>query len=184
MSPELKSPGSGRPVAVAVAVAVTRLVGRLLEMDTHLAGVTISGGVPLKQPAALAKLLSGLACVRPEWSVILYTGYLTSEVEKDPARARVLRRVDVLIAGPFDAAESQRHPLAGSGNQQVIALTERGQKMLEELPSAAFPMVDLGLGPRGTAMLIGVAQDTTRRDIVNALAEKVGAYPSASDAGA
>lgn len=169
MSPELQPPESGR------LVAVERLAGRLLDIDAPLAGVTISGGEPLDQPAALTELLSGLACARPEWSVILYTGYVMSEIEEDPERAHVLRMADALIAGPFDAASPQRHPLAGSGNQQVMALTERGQKMLEELPTSSFPLVDLGLGPRGAAMLIGVTQDATRRDIVNALAEKSGA---------
>ncbi len=164
MSPDLQSNNSGRHIDV------DQLARRLTDIDIPLHGVTISGGEPLDQPLALSRLLTILAGRRPQWNVLVYTGYTLSKLKKAPERLGALEQVDVLIDGAYLENVAQCHPLAGSGNQRVLPLTKRGAKMLEDLESATPPRFDLGLGPEGAGRLIGVAEEKVRLDVLSALA--------------
>jgi anaerobic ribonucleoside-triphosphate reductase activating protein len=117
------SPGS-HDAASGSPVPVEDLLRRLEEAQSRIDGVTLSGGEPLEQPAALLELLHGLRA-RTRLSVVLSTGYELAEVEAQPLGPRILARVDVVIAGRFVRALAVENPLIGSSNRRVYLLSER-----------------------------------------------------------
>lgn len=101
-------------------------VERVAEQVEGSAGVTILGGEPIDQPAAVTALA---AAVRVRGlGVIVFSGYLRDEVER--RAPNLLRCVDVLVDGPFDPAQPE-HGAArprrwiGSRNQRIHFLTDR-----------------------------------------------------------
>jgi anaerobic ribonucleoside-triphosphate reductase activating protein len=98
-----------------------------LESLPALDGLTISGGEPLDQHRALVELLFQVRAARPaDFDILCYTGRSVKE-----AHARcpeVFDLVDALVVGPFDIDRPSEHPLMGSANQELLALTELGQR--------------------------------------------------------
>ena len=84
-------------------------------------GVTLTGGEPMMQAAALCEVAE--AAREKGLSVWCYTGY-TLEVlarENNPDRMRLLGLVDVLVDGPYIAHERSLDLLyCGSKNQRLI----------------------------------------------------------------
>ncbi|MFE5118569.1 4Fe-4S single cluster domain-containing protein [Streptomyces sp. NPDC056669] len=107
-------------------------------------GLTVSGGEPLDQPAALEALLAGAVRAREEATapggpaagreidILLYTGYEQEEVERDAARSAAVRHADVLVTGRFRAAESTALVWRGSANQRMWPRTARGWARYQE----------------------------------------------------
>lgn len=92
-----------------------------------LDGVTISGGEPFQQREALAALVREIreieARIGAEWDVMLYTGYAFEAVSGE---FEILDRVDLVVAGPYDAALPME-ALRGSSNQTLHRLSERAR---------------------------------------------------------
>jgi len=90
-------------------------------------GVTISGGEPLDQAGALQTFLIALQHQRPNWTIIVFTGYTVQQVVDDPDMNKLVSSglIDVLIDGPFIEALNENIGLRGSSNQRVIYLSER-----------------------------------------------------------
>ena len=88
-------------------------------------GVTISGGEPFDQPAALHELLKQLRA-RSDGDILVYSGYthrkLLAEFQD------IISSIDVLITEPFDANAPQTLNLRGSDNQRVFLLTELARR--------------------------------------------------------
>lgn len=148
---ELQDPGSGR------AVPVSRVRSRVLEIARGLDGITLTGGEPFEQAAALRQLLDGLAAARPEWNVLVYSGYPLSRLRRRGTAARsLLAHSDILVAGPYLASHPPTHPLAGSGNQSVHYLSERGRDLRGRCERLPMGQVNLASGRRGDNLLIGV----------------------------
>ncbi|HUW62682.1 MAG TPA: 4Fe-4S single cluster domain-containing protein [Candidatus Bathyarchaeia archaeon] len=150
ISPEMLDPASGRPVPVDV------LERRLLRLEESLAGVTISGGEPFDQAEELADLLERVRAKRPNWSVIIYSGYALATLRRKPLARRLLELADVLIDGPYRRGKPQSHPLAGSGNQRIRLISARGRAMRPELEACPPQPANFGLGPGLVNMIIGV----------------------------
>lgn len=79
----------------------TEEIKRRLAIDSHLTGLTLSGGEPFLQPEAaydLAKFAHSLGL-----SVWCYTGYHMNDILKsgDADQLRLLREIDVLVDGPY-----------------------------------------------------------------------------------
>ena len=90
-------------------------------------GITITGGEPSEQPAALAALLQGLSEILPaEADVLLYSGRTFGELTALVNQLAGL--VDALISEPFVEFENQTRPLMGSDNQQLHLLTPLGKR--------------------------------------------------------
>jgi anaerobic ribonucleoside-triphosphate reductase activating protein len=85
-------------------------------------GVTFSGGEPFFQAGPLAIL--GEQLRHAGLSIVTYSGYTCGQLAsgRDPAWPALLAVTDLLVAGPYIADLACPHPLAGSGNQQVIPL--------------------------------------------------------------
>lgn len=106
--------------------------GRSIDVDALAtevegsAGVTILGGEPLDQAAAVTALARAVRA--RGLTVIVFSGYPRAEVEhRAPG---LLRAVDVLVDGPFDARQPERaapqpRRWIGSQNQGLHFLTDR-----------------------------------------------------------
>ena len=105
---------------------VAWLLERILRTP-RIEGVTFSGGEPTAQAGNLALLAEGVRAAG--LSVLCYTGYYLSDLRtrKDAAIDQLLNAVDVLIDGPFIAAQQSNLPWRGSANQTVHFLSSRYQ---------------------------------------------------------
>jgi anaerobic ribonucleoside-triphosphate reductase activating protein len=87
----------------------------------HADGLTVSGGEPFDQPAALWSML--------RWwrdnfdsDTLVFSGY-SSETLSEKFQ-EILVDIDVLISDPFDSRQTQSKPLRGSDNQRMHLLTQ------------------------------------------------------------
>lgn len=116
-----------------------------------LDGVTISGGEPFEQAAALAQLLRGLARWRGrrglDFDILCYSGYPLATLRS--RHAALLDRLDAVIAEPYVDALPSEHPWCGSANQKLTALSKRGQRRYASAPDPAGKRIQaLADGPR------------------------------------
>ena len=117
--------------------------------DGEVDGVTISGGEPTDQPAALAALLAGIGAWRaagPDPSavdVLVFTGRHPEWLET--AEARLLDGADAVVAGPYVAAHAGSTPLRGSENQRLVPLTALGRDLYQpdRLPTRRAMQVEV-----------------------------------------
>ena len=105
---------------------VKRIMAEIAE-DPLLAGVTLSGGEPFCQAAALipiAEYVKGMGK-----TVMAYSGWtyaqLQAKAQQDEAIAELLRLTDILVDGPYIEAERDLTLLyRGSRNQRVLELNQ------------------------------------------------------------
>ena len=93
----------------------------LLDQNPLVRGVTLSGGEPMAQAAAMAQIAR--AARERGMNVWCYTGYTLEELlsQGDPDRMRLLRLTDVLVDGRYLAGERSLELLyRGSKNQRLI----------------------------------------------------------------
>ena len=84
-------------------------------------GVTLTGGEPMMQAAALAEI--ALNAKEKGLNVWCYTGYTLEYLQREnnPDRMRLMEYVDVLVDGPYIAHERSLELLyRGSKNQRLI----------------------------------------------------------------
>lgn len=96
----------------------------LAEVD----GLTFSGGEPMLQAAGLARLAQLARQVRPNLSIICYTGFTLEELTCQPPYPGVtdlLQQTDVLIDGLYVEELNDDRGLRGSSNQRIHFLTDR-----------------------------------------------------------
>lgn len=91
-------------------------------------GLTVSGGEPFDQPAALVRLLRDAVRGRgaAPLDLLVYTGY-----EEDEARLRVpevFTLADAVITGRYEAGRPTRLIWRGSAGQRLIPLTPLGEE--------------------------------------------------------
>lgn len=128
------------------ALTVGDLLARCEELvEGRLDGVTISGGEPFEQPEALADLVDGLrawGARRGEvLDILCYSGRTESALRRN--FRTLVDRMDVIVAGPYVAARGLEHPLAGSANQRVLAISELGRARLAWLDPLERPRMQM-----------------------------------------
>ncbi|MGW7793973.1 4Fe-4S single cluster domain-containing protein [Streptomyces tricolor] len=163
MSRHTWDPAAGTPATVAEVLALWR---RALADGAH--GLTVSGGEPLQQAAALAELLAGAARLRDgarrrEGSagphpadLLVYTGYEPGELT--PERRAALGGADAVITGRYRAAEPTPLAWRGSANQRIVPLTPLGTARYAPYLTRPAPGPRLQVGPAvdGELRLYGV----------------------------
>ena len=89
-------------------------------------GLTVSGGEPMLQAAALSELFTYLR-QHCDLSIICYSGFTFKQLQakSDPAINKVLTLIDVLIDGQYIAEQDDNQGWRGSSNQVVHFLTPR-----------------------------------------------------------
>ena len=96
-------------------------------------GITISGGEPFLQAEELATMLDEIK-VKRNYGVIIYTGFLKEELEKnnDNGVLRLLKHADILIDGHYIQELDDGKPYRGSSNQRIHLLTDRYESVFED----------------------------------------------------
>jgi anaerobic ribonucleoside-triphosphate reductase activating protein len=95
-------------------------------------GLTVSGGEPLEQPAALGALLAGadrlrVDAGRPEADLLVYTGWEDAEIAASPEAVAALACADAVITGRYRAGEPTGLVWRGSANQRLVPRTALGR---------------------------------------------------------
>ena len=151
--------------AAGTEVAVADLAGRWEEAIRRGAtGLTVSGGEPLAQPAALARFLAAADRVRagagPECDILLYTGYELDEL--DPEQRAATEHADVLVTGRYDASAPTDLVWRGSANQAMVLRTELGRRRFAEHVGErpANPPIQVRVDAAG-AWIVGVPRRGT-----------------------
>jgi anaerobic ribonucleoside-triphosphate reductase activating protein len=120
-------------------------------------GLTVSGGEPFEQPAALEELLR-LYRQRSRGDVLVFSGYSWEVLA--PAFARYRALVDVLITDPFDATAGQTLALRGSDNQRMHLFSPLGELRYGALQHAArqsgAASLDVFIDDDGNAWFAGI----------------------------
>ena len=123
-------------------IEIDQLVANMAPWFDLADGLTVSGGEPFDQPAALKLLLSR---VRPfiRGDILVFTGYNYNDLTPEAVSATTL--IDTLIAGPFDQERACGRPLVASDNQTVHLLTDLGAERYAQVAArdANIPRMDV-----------------------------------------
>ena len=114
----------------ATEADVAVVVSWLASLPGPVDGVTISGGEPFQQPAALGELLTGIHCWRGgrDIDILIYSGYPLSRLQRAAWSARLLALCDAVVAGPYVRARNTGLRWRGSANQQIVPLSTLGAR--------------------------------------------------------
>lgn len=97
-------------------------------------GITISGGEPFLQTEALSLMIRRIRDTRPDYGVIIYTGFTFEEL-KDKNNAstdELLGMADIIIDGRYVKELDDGVPYRGSSNQRILLLTDRYKDISKE----------------------------------------------------
>lgn len=87
-------------------------------------GVTLTGGEPLQQPAAVAAFCAAIRA-STDLGIVVLTGYSRAEIEADRDRAAAVADADMVIAGRYNSRLHVGAGLRGSANKEYWARTSR-----------------------------------------------------------
>ena len=140
---------------------VQRIATWLDECD----GVTISGGEPFDQAAALFELLKGIKAHKSKVNVLVYSGYGLERLDAHQELRTGL--IDALITDPYVNDADQTKILRGSDNQRLHCLTDLGGAVFahcERHLSDADRSLDVMFDDDGTVWIAGIPRkgDMTR----------------------
>lgn len=123
MTPELW--GSGSP---ATFTPIEHVAAQLRPLLAAADGLTISGGEPMQQSAALKNLVQLLRREFVSLHVLVYSGYGIEELQKHGEETLAfLREIDILIDSRFDQNASNDLSWRGSDNQRLHLISERAR---------------------------------------------------------
>lgn len=135
------------PFKVANTISVESLAEAIIRQET-IEGITLSGGEPLMQAGRLATLLRLVRAVRPELTVIVFSGFVREQLVWEEASA-LLSYVDLLIDGQYVNKLNDGRGLRGSSNQQFHFLTDRllpyRETILNNRPGMEFHFLNDGV---------------------------------------
>ncbi|MDO4583015.1 MAG: 4Fe-4S single cluster domain-containing protein [Planctomycetia bacterium] len=126
ISPEMQPWEGGTAVSTE---NLAEYLGDLREIE----GITISGGEPLAQAEGLNDLMDRLR--ERDFGWMAYTGYTLEEILEagTEEQRKWVRRLDILVDGPYREAEHCNGPWRGSKNQRIHFLTPRYRSWQERL---------------------------------------------------
>jgi anaerobic ribonucleoside-triphosphate reductase activating protein len=116
-NPNAQDPRGGRVVPVTDLVAWARSI-------TGIEGITVSGGEPLQQPAAVVAFLREVRATT-DLTVVLFTGYDWPSIGGRSELQEVVRLTDIVIAGPYQRDGKLERGIRASANQTIHLLTDR-----------------------------------------------------------
>lgn len=114
-----------------------KVKNKFLELgkSKKIAGFSILGGEPLQQGKDMLDLVKEIKETYPDKTIWMWTGCVYEELT--PEQLEIVKYVDVLIDGRFDAKlKSLRSRYKGSSNQRVIDIAKtlkEGKCVLHEL---------------------------------------------------
>jgi len=132
-------------------IEVTALSNSFISLKSSIEGITISGGEPLQQIAALTFLCSHIRS-KTKLSIIIFTGFEWHELERIPHLTDLKKMVDVIIAGRFVREKRLARGLLGSSNKTIQLLSPRYHESdFYEIPSA-----EILINPGGEIVSTGI----------------------------
>ena len=152
IAPDLQPPDGGREATIA---SLAEWLLAIPDID----GLTLSGGEPMEQAAALAELIEQVAGHR-DLTTWCYTGYTLEQLvaEGNEDRLRLLALLDVLVDGPYVEDRHTDLLWRGSDNQRILPLTPRGRTLVPDSAERGSPIevvveddgfLVMGIPPRG-----------------------------------
>ncbi len=123
-----------------------------------LDGVSLSGGEPFAQATPLAAFLDALRARLDgaALTALAFTGYDHPALTAGPAPwQELLARLDLLVAGPYLAAEAAALPLRSSANQRLVALTPAGEELKRRAEARGPGGFQVLVDARGEVLLTG-----------------------------
>lgn len=117
-NPETHDFSSGR-------VATTEDLINNMKKYSYMTGLTISGGEPFAQAAAVLELIKEYKKIFPRKNILIYTGYTIEELtnRKDKNIIEILSSSDFLVDGKFiKSLKDLTLVFRGSSNQRIINL--------------------------------------------------------------
>ncbi len=146
--------------------------------EQGLDGVTLSGGEPFDQPAALAALMDEIDRVRDKSpapiDVLCFSGRPLKLLER--RHGDVLGRLDAVISGPYVAARPTRLIWRGSANQELVPLSELGEQRYRPFVEHEPEHTPIQVSTDGQIWLIGVPHRGDLDELERRL-ESVGVHP-------
>ena len=115
-------PGCHNPQSWDINAGKWTEVGDILKviLADPFADVTFTGGDPMYQPEGFTELARAIR-ESSDKSIWCYTGFTFEQVLADPEMSRMLPYLEVLVDGPFVAAQRSLDLLfRGSSNQRLI----------------------------------------------------------------
>ncbi len=170
---------------IAADIFALEVVERMLEADPDVRGLTLSGGEPLRSDhrPELLRFLVKLQFHLRLWpgfdrpfDVMAFTGYTADELSAERARDnvldKILDRIDLLIAGPYDGTRGNDNGIVASLNQDIVRFSSAfddvtddqliNDPRINEIIIRGDRVVVTGLGSEEDARaLLGLSPDFT-----------------------
>jgi anaerobic ribonucleoside-triphosphate reductase activating protein len=146
------NPETHTPVGDGYVRPVGEVAEDVLAGAAHLEGVTLTGGEPLEQPAAIAAFCAEVKA-HSDLGVIVLTGLTRREIETDPARVAAVADADLVIAGRYNERLHLGRGLRGSSNKQYWMRTDRYE--VGELSDV--PELEITIGEDAMVTFTGMA---------------------------
>lgn len=164
IAPELQPPDGGRQASIAS-------LGEWLLAIPDIDGLTLSGGEPMDQAAALAELIEQTAGYR-DLTIWCYSGYTLEQLvtEGNEDRLRLLALLDVLVDGPYVEDRHTDLLWRGSDNQRILPLTQRGRTLVPGSAERGSP-IEVVVEDDGF-LVMGIPPRGFREDLERALAAR------------
>ena len=137
-------------------MSVDELAERIIKSNCE--GITISGGEPFLQTAALVALVKAVRSVR-DTGVIVYSGFTLKELQSNTDYMKLLELADILIDGRYIKELDDGRAYIGSSNQRLYYLTDRYREIGRKYYSASKRRAEIKFG-RDKVSLIGVPSAT------------------------
>ncbi|NLI00560.1 MAG: radical SAM protein [Chthonomonadales bacterium] len=146
--------------------------GRLCSVDevagwvlsqSGIEGITISGGEPMLQAWALARVIRAVR-LHADLGVVCYTGYVLPPrtpgapgvvLRRTPARAELLSLLDMIVDGPYVEARHGDFLWRASANQRLILMTPRYRALLQARADTSAGIV-CTIDAQGRPQVVGV----------------------------
>jgi anaerobic ribonucleoside-triphosphate reductase activating protein len=150
-NPETHSPEPRR------VVEVKEILADLMERESTIEGITVSGGEPLDQAPGLLELLRGVRALTG-LTIVLFSGYPPDSIDALPEGPQIVALADVLIADPYRSSCSEPGSFPGSRNQHVEFITD----VYDLQDFAAMPHSEVIIDHTGTLVLTGTVPPDIR----------------------
>lgn len=155
-----------------ILVAPQQLATSILTVP-GIEGLTVSGGEPFEQAAAVASLCRAVR--EGGLSVMVFTGWIYESICKcsNTAVKNLLEQIDILVDGPFIQHLADKHLLwRGSRNQMIRFLTDRYRP--DVLQSSSRLQVEGQLPSGAPLQITGFPEGTDLMLLVQRLAAEAG----------
>ena len=163
------------PIKPAKLIAIESAVEMML-VDSRIEGITISGGEPFLQAAALAKFIN-LIRMKRDLHVLVFTGFHHQRLVERPPYPGVqelLAQIDIIVDGPYVEALNQGDTFAGSRNQRILRLTNR-----QDPGDGKWPLRDLEIHIRnGSLLTVGIPPLNLNREQLSSSIKNYRTAPS------